>query len=461
MSYLRESRSVKKKQMDMLQGSLLDKMILFALPIAASSILQQLFNSVDVAVVGRFDCSQAQAAVGCNGALINLLLNLFVGISIGTNVVIASYIGQNQKEHIKDTVHTSMLVAVISGFILLVLGMFVAKPALLLLNTPDDVLSHAILYLRIYFMGMPFMMVYNFGASILRSIGDTKRPLYCLLVSGITNAVLNLILVIVFHLGVAGVAIATVVANLINSIIMVNYLVKETGHIKLYITKLHITKVELIKMLKIGIPAGLQGMVFSIANLFIQKALNSYGSDAVAGSAVTLNYEFFTYFIIAAFNQTTVTFTSQNYAARNYDRCKRVYRMNFIMSLVLSGVFAWTIVLGRGFFIGLFTTKKEVAKYAAIRMIRILTLNCLVSTYEISGSALRGMGYSMTPAILTVFGTCIFRLVWIATVCKKYRSFAVLLNVYPITWVITGTAVMVAYFIVRRKCFRTEEAVNS
>lgn len=446
--------STKNKQVDMLHGSLLDKMIVFALPIAGSSILQQLFNSVDVAVVGKFDCSQAQAAVGSNGPLINLLLNLFVGISIGTNVVIANYIGQKREDQIQDTVHTSMLVAIISGIFLLALGIGVAKPALLLLRTPDDVIGHAVLYLRIYFLGMPFMMVYNFGASILRSIGDTKRPLYCLILSGVTNACLNLLLVIVFHLGVAGVAIATVVANIINACMIVNFLVKETGMIRLDVKKLRIKKTELVKMLKIGIPAGLQGMVFSVANLFIQRALNGFGSNAVAGSAVALNYEFFTYFIIAAFNQTTVTFTSQNYGAGYYERCKKICKLNLILSFLASAAFAWTVVLGRGFFISLFTSKQAVAKYAEIRILHILTLNCLVSTYEISGSALRGMGYSLTPAILTVFGTCIFRLVWIATICKKYKSFAVLLNVYPITWVITGIAVLSAYFWIRRKCFQ-------
>lgn len=446
-----EQKSTKTRQIDMLQGSLLDKLFLFALPIAASSILQQLFNSVDVAVVGKFASSQAQAAVGCNGPFINLLLNLFVGISVGTNVVIASYIGQNRKENIQDTVHTSMVVAIISGFFLLVMGMWITKPMLILMNTPKDVLNHANLYLRIYFLGMPFIMVYNFGSAILRSIGDTRRPMYCLLLSGIVNAGLNMILVIVFHLGVAGVAIATVVSNIISSSMIVFFLVHESGSIRLQFHLLHITKSELIKMMKIGIPAGLQGMVFSVANLFIQRALNGFGSDAVAGSAVALNYEYITYFVIASFNQTTVTFTSQNFGAGNYDRCKKIFRLSMILSVVITGSLSCIIVVGRSFFIGLFTSKAAVAKYAAARMIRILTLNFLCNTYEISGSALRGMGYSLTPAILTVFGTCVFRLVWIAKVCKKYNSFAMLMNVYPISWIITGAAVLIAYHIIRKK----------
>lgn len=446
-----EIRTTKTRQIDMLHGSLLDKLFLFALPIAASSILQQLFNSVDVAVVGKFCSSQEQAAVGCNGPFINLLLNLFVGISVGTNVVIASYIGQKRQENIQDTVHTSMVVASISGLILLVLGLLITKPVLVLMNTPEDVISHANLYLRIYFLGMPFIMLYNFGSAILRSIGDTRRPMYCLILAGIVNAGLNMILVIVFHLGVAGVAIATVVSNIISSSMVIIFLVHETGAIRLQFRLLHITKSELIKMLKIGIPAGLQGMVFSVANLFIQRALNGYGSDAVAGSAVALNYEYITYFVIAAFNQATVTFTSQNFGAGNYDRCKKIFRLSMILSIVITCSLSFTIVSGRKLFIGLFTSKEAVKKYAAARMIRILTVNFLCNTYEISGSALRGMGYSMTPAILTVFGTCVFRLVWVATVCKKYTSFGMLMNVYPISWIITGAAVLMAYYIVRKK----------
>lgn len=276
-----------------------------------------MFNAVDVAVVGRFASSTAQAAVGGNGALINLLLNLFIGISVGANVVIAKYIGQGRTNKIKGAVHTAMLIAVLSGIILLFLGISVAKPILELMGTPYDVIDQAVVYLRIYFAGMPFIMVYNFGASILRSIGDTKRPLICLIVAGITNAIINLTLVIVFHMGVAGVGIGTVVSNMISSSMVVYFLIKEKDPIKLYPKELKIHKIELLRMLKIGIPAGLQAMVFSVANVFIQAELNKYGSDAVAGSAAGLNYEYIAYFMISAFNQATMTFTSQNFGAKN------------------------------------------------------------------------------------------------------------------------------------------------
>ena len=446
----------KDKQVDMLNGSLLGKLLIFALPLAASSVLQQLFNSVDMAVVGKFATSQAQAAVGCNGAVINLILTLFIGISVGANVVIARYIGENRKNRIKNAVHTSMVVAVISGFIVLVVGLLVSRGSLEWMNTPEDVLEHAVLYLRIYFLGVPFMMVYNFGAAILRSVGDTKRPLYCLAFAGIINVILNLILVIIFHLGVAGVAIGTVVSNMISSTIIIYLLMHEEGDIKLSLKDLKISHHELKEILRMGIPAGLQSVVFSIANVFIQASLNGYGSDAVAGSAVTLNYECYSYFIVSAFAQTAVTFTSQNFGAKKYDRCKKIFIQTISISILISWGMALCFVFGREFFISIFTSEPEVARYASIRMVHLLTFYCLVSTYEVTGGALRGMGYSMTPTIITVFGTCILRLIWIATVCKWYTGFETLMNVYPISWALTGTTVIASYLIIRKRIFIEE-----
>lgn len=437
--------------MDMLHGSLADKLFLFALPLALSSILQQLFNAVDVAVVGRFANSQAQAAVGSNGPVINLLLNLFIGISVGANVVIANYIGRGGEKRIKSAVHTAMLVAGISGIFLLFLGLLVARPILTLMNTPEDVLELAVEYLRIYFLGMPFIMIYNFGAAILRSMGDTKRPLYCLVLSGVVNAALNLLFVIRFHLDAAGVGIATVVANIINAVLVLYFLLREQEPFRLEPRKLKIYKTELLYMLRIGIPAGLQSMVFSFANVCIQSVLNGYGSNAVAGSAVALNFEYFSYFVVSAFNQATVTFTSQNYGAGQYDRCKRVYRMAMLMSVLVSGVLSLSFLLGRGFFISLFTDTPEVAEYAAIRMTRLMTFYFVLNSYEISGSALRGMGYSMTPAVITVFGTCVLRLAWVFTVCKRFTGFEMLMNVYPLSWVVTGIAMVAAYLFIQRK----------
>ena len=446
----------KDKQVDMLNGSLLSKLLFFALPLAASSVLQQLFNSVDMAVVGKFATSQGQAAVGCNGSVINLILTLFIGISVGANVVIARYIGENRKNRIKNAVHTSMVVAVISGFIVLIVGLLVSRGILEWMNTPEDVLEQAVLYLRIYFLGVPFMMIYNFGAAILRSVGDTKRPLYCLAFAGIINTVLNLILVIIFHLGVAGVAIGTVVSNMISSTIIIYLLMHEEGDIKLSLKDLKISSHELKGILRMGIPAGLQSVVFSFANVFIQASLNGYGSDAVAGSAVTLNFECYSYFIVSAFAQTAVTFTSQNFGAKKYDRCKKIFIETITISILISWGMALCFVFGRDFFISIFTSEPEVARYASIRMNNLLTFYCLVSTYEVTGGALRGMGYSMTPTIITVFGTCVLRLIWIATVCKIYTGFETLMNVYPISWVLTGTAVIASYLIIRKRIFIEE-----
>ncbi len=449
------------KQMDMLNGSLIDKILIFSLPLAASSILQQLFNSVDVAVVGRFASSEALAAVGSTSSVINLLINLFVGVSVGTNVAIANYIGQNNRKKIRDTVHTSLSVAILSGIFLLFLGIVIAKPILELIDTPDNVLDLAVLYLRIYFVGVPFIMIYNFGAAILRSKGDTKRPLYCLIISGIINACLNLLLVVVFHLSVSGVAIATVISNIVSAGMILYFLIHEQAPIHLYIKKLYIKKEELIQIFHIGIPAGLQGMVFSVANVCIQSAINSFGSDAVAGSAVALNYESFAYFIISAFSQATVTFISQNYGAGQFERCKKVFNLSIMLGALVCGLMSIAFVVWRGFFIRIYTTTPEVIEYASVRITHILTFEFLTSTYEIGGAALRAIGYSMTPALFTVLGSCVFRLIWVYTVFRKFNSFEMLMDVYPISWIITGTAVLIAYFYLSRKLFSTKTITSN
>lgn len=439
----------------MIHGSLWNKILLFALPLAASSILQQLFNSVDTAVVGRFASSQALAAVGSNSSLISLMINLFLGVSLGSNVVIAHYIGQGSEKNINAAVHTAMLVAVLSGFFVLLLGQVIARPVLLLMGTPEDVIDLAVLYLRIYLLGMPCIMLYDFGASILRSTGDSKRPLYALIAAGIINTILNLVLVIGFGLGVSGVAIATVISNMVSSGIVLYILLHEQDPIRVELKQLSIVPKELKKILVIGIPAGLQGMMFSIANVCIQSAINSFGSNAIAGSAAALNFEFFAYFIVNAFAQTTVTFTSQNYGAGEVDRCKKVFRLNMVFSLVFCGMLSAIFVLGRGFFLRLYTTDEAVLVFAAQRLLIATTLELLTSTYEISAGAMRGLGHSLLPAIITCVGSCLLRLVWIATACRLVHDFRLLMIIYPISWIITGTAMLTAYFCIRKKCFKS------
>lgn len=441
-------------QINMLEGPLGKKILLFALPLAGCSILQQLFNSTDVAVVGRFSGSQAIAAVGSNGPLINLMVLLFTGLAVGANVLISRYIGQREKDKANEASHTVILLSVVCGFFLLIIGQFLSKPILVLMNTPDDVIELASVYLRIYFLGMPFVMIYNFGSAILRSIGDTGRPLYCLIISGIVNVLLNLLFVVVFDMSVAGVGIATVIADGISAVLIMYYLFTENNeYIKINLKKIRFHRIHLKKMLMIGVPAGIQGMVFSISNVFVQASINSLGSDAVAGSSVALNFEYITYYIICAFSQTAVTFTSQNYGARKYDRCKKVFRLCMFFGCLICGITGIVFISGSNLFISFFTDSTEVAKYAFLRMTIVMLLEILTGSYEISCAALRGLGHSLSPAVITIFGSVVFRIVWIYTVFNVYHNYCALLIVYPISWVLTGTAVTLAYFKVRKREF--------
>lgn len=435
----------------MLNGPLAGPIILFALPLALSSMLQQLFNAADTAVVGRFASSQAMAAVGSNSSVINLVVALFVGLSVGTNVVIASLIGRGRKEEIPTAVHTAVVVALISGVLLLFVGIGIARPMLTLMNTPEDVLDLAVLYLRIYFLGMPFIMLYNFGAAILRSKGDSTRPVYALICGGVLNVLLNLLLVIVFHLHVIGVASATVTSNVVSSFLVMWFLLHEEDEFRLNPKNLQIHRGYLMQMIRIGLPAGLQGVVFSLSNTVIQSGVNSFGSSASAGSAAALNFEIIAYYIVNSFNQATVTFTSQNYAAGKYDRVKKVFRLAILFTVIGAGTLDFLFIAGRHFTLSLFTTDPEVFKYAVIRFTHILAFQWMVSSYEISGSAMRGMGYSMTPTVITIFGTCVFRIFWVLTLFPRHRDFGFLLYVYPASWLITGSLVLLAYFLVCRK----------
>lgn len=434
-----------KEKVDMLNGPLFMKILIFALPLAASSLLQQLFNSVDVAVVGRFASSKALAAVGSNAPVISLLINLFIGISMGANVVISNHLGQRDEQSIRHAISTVTLVAAISGLLLMCIGIGVARPILELMDTPSDVLDMAVLYLRIYFIGIPFFLIFNFGAAILRSVGDTRRPLYILVVAGIINTVLNLIFVIGLGMSVEGVAIATAVANAISAAWIIQLLRKEPGALQLQFKHLRIYKKELKRMLQIGVPAGLQGMVFSISNVVVQSAINGYGAAAIAGSAAAVNFEYYCYYIIVACNGAAISFIGQNYGAQKYDRVRRIYRICLLMGLIgcfiANALFTWQ----NQFFLSFFTTDAEVIHYGAIRMEGVLLFQFIACSYEVTGSALRGMGESMLPTIMTVFGTCILRIIWVFAVLPHYTGFAHLLQVYPLSWVLTGTMVIIAY----------------
>lgn len=446
-------QSYSEKGVDMLHGPLLKKIIFFALPIAASSILQQLFNSADVAVAGRFAESGALAAVGSNSVLVGLFVNLFVGLAVGTNVVIAQYIGQKRTQDVKTVVHTSMLFSLICGLLMMVVGLLLSRYLLVLVDTPEDVLERALIYLRIYCLGMPFIIPYNFGAAILRSIGDTRRPLYCLIASGILNICLNLILVIVFHLGVAGVAIATVISNVFSASIVLYMLCHENEMIRLYWRKLRINGTDLKKIVKIGAPAALQSAVFSISNICLQTAVNSFGSSAVAGMTAALNFEYLGYFIVSAFSQTVVTFIGQNYGARQYERCKKILRLCMAGGMIGTILVISVFIFARGTLIRIFTVEPVEIEYAMARFLYVMPFLFLTSTYEIIGSALRGMGRSTLPAIFTLLGTVVFRVFWVYVIFPLWNSFRMLIVVYPISWVLTGGMMAVYYFLQRRKLF--------
>lgn len=450
----------KRRQVDMLHGPLFGKILTFSIPLIASGILQQSFNAVDVVVVGRYSTTQAIAAVGSNGPIISILVNLFLGIAIGANAVIATYLGQKNHDAVRRSVNTVALISLISGFLLLILGTSLARPILEAMSAPPDVIDLAEEYLSIFFCGMPFMMIYNFGSAIMRSVGDTSLPFYSLLIATICNVFLDWLFAGVFGWGVSGVAWATVISTGVNAAITVYFLVREPEPVtlSLKVRQWRLSRPDLSKMLRIGVPAGLQGMVFSFSNIFIQSAINSFGSDAIAGSAAALTYEVYCYYIVSAFCAATIAFTGQNYGAGNFERCKSVLKICMFYSVVLCGLCNLLVVWQGQACIRLFSESPEVMHYALIRFHTVLLLQSLASSYEISGSYMRALGYSMMPMLLTVFGTCVLRLGWVSIFRSIDRSFEGLLIIYPITWIVTGIAVVVAALIVQRRVFAVKQA---
>ena len=431
--------------MDMLQGGLAGNLILFAIPLAFSSILQQLFNSADVAVVGRFAGDQALAAVGSCVALVGIFVNLIVGLSVGPNAALATLIGQKKREQISGMLHTILAFGGILGLLLMCIGMGLARVILELSGTPESVIDEALLYIRIYFVSIPFMVIYNFGSAILRSFGDSRRPMYYLLASGTLNVILNLLLVIGFHLGVAGVAIATVTSNILSAGLVIKNLRHRDDEFKLQFGKLRIEKTDLSKVLKIGILAGIQGAIFSVSNVFIQSGINSFGENAIAGSSLALNFEYFTYDIASAFAQAAVTFTSQNYGAGNVKRCKRIFWLCMLFGIGFTEILAIIFMIWDDFFVGIYTTSSAVAVYGLIRLHHVCSLEGLTATYEVESAALRGMGRSLEPSIVTILGTVVFRLIWLVTVFRWFPTYEMLMNVYVASWIFTGGIIFVIY----------------
>lgn len=448
----------KTKQVDMLNGPLLSKLIIFAMPLALSSMLQQLFNTADTAVVGRFASTQDMAAVGANSSVIGLIVSLFLGLSIGANVVIAQYIGQGKTNMIHEAVNTVMVLAVFSGIILFVLTLILATPILTLMGTPEDVIDLAVLYLRIYSIGMPFTMLYNFGSAVLRSKGDSIRPMYSLIAAGICNVILNLVLVICFHLGVAGVAIATVVSNVISAGLIIFFLIREEPPFRLTLKGFSVNRSILAKVLLIGVPAGLQGTIFSLSNTVIQSAINSFGSTAIAGSTAAQNLEMICYYMINAFNQAATTFMSQNFGAGKYSRCRTVFYECFFAGIISCGALDLLFMIFHDPILQLFSTDPDVKAFAWIRITHVLIFQCLAATYEISASCMRGIGYSMLPTIMTIFGCVGFRVVWVQFIFPLVGTFNFLLYVYLASWILTGILVTGAYFISSHIAFTKNKA---
>ena len=413
------------------------KLVRFAMPIAASSMLQQLFNAADTAVVGRFADANALAAVGTNGEIVALLVSLSLGLAVGANVLLAKCIGGERKTAIGEVIHAALGLALLLGIAGALLGQWLARPLLTLIHTPEGILDQAVLYLRIYFAGYPALMLYDFGAGILRARGDSRRPFLILMASGGMNVLLNLLFVIGCKMGVAGVAIATDFASCFAAAGVLWLLHRENGAFHVTLRKLTCHSQHIPGLLQIGIPAALQGAVFCFANIFVQASVNRFGEIATAGSAIAMNFEYFGYYMITAFGQAATTFTSQNHAAGNQNRCNRVLWLCLLGSVVFSGVITVPLTVFRSGAAGLFTQSMEAAEQACLRIGLILLFEPICGFYEVPAGYLRGMGFSNLPAVLTILGTCLLRIVWIETGFRRIGTLQSLFVVFPISWVVT------------------------
>ena len=450
---LKEKTEKRKYEMDMCSGSILGKVLLFALPLMFSSILQLLFNAADIIVVGRYAGDNSLAAVGSNSSLINLLTNFFLGLSVGANVLVARYCGAKKDDEVSRTVHTAMLLSIYSGIILTFIGCIGAKRILIWMQTPEDVLPLAALYLRIYFAGITATMLYNFGSAILRAIGDTKRPLYYLTTAGIINVLLNLFFVIVCKMDVAGVALATVISQCISALLIVRCMMKEEGSIHLELSRLHVDGDKFKRILQIGLPASFQGMVFSFSNVIIQSSVNSFGAITVAGNSAAANIEGFVYVSMNAFHQAAISFTGQNIGAAKYERVNRILYVAegcvLVVGLLLGNL---AVLFGRSL-LTLYTNSQAVIEAGMIRMRIICTLYAICGMMDVMVGSLRGMGYAIMPMIVSLIGACGLRLIWIFTFFRMetFHTRASLYLTYPVSWLITFLAHVVCFVIVRRR----------
>ena len=439
-----------KYEIDMCNGTIMDKLISFSLPLMLSGILQLLFNAVDIVVVGRFTGSQALAAVGSTTALINLFINLFIGVSLGANVLAARYYAAGKQKEMSETVHTAMLFALISGCVMVLAGLFFSRGALELMDTPDDVISQAALYMKIYFMGMPFFMLYNYGAAILRAVGDTKRPLLFLVISGAANAALNLLLVIVFSMGVAGVAVATVISQCISCVMVLSCLIRTESSYQLSLKKLRIRPAYLLQIFQVGIPAGIQSTVITFSNVLLQSSVNSFGSTAMAGYTAANNIFGFLYTSINSVSQACMSFTSQNYGAGKKKRMDLVLRDCLILTVVIGLLMGGGAYLFGPELLHIYTSDEAVIACGMEILLYTPVTYFLCGIMDLIPGALRGMGRSAVPMLLSVIGTVGTRIIWIYLIFPAHRSLAVLFISYPVSWLATIIMQAACFFFVRR-----------
>lgn len=456
MKIASRDRSKKRNSIDMLHGPFFGKIVLFAVPLALSSILQQLFNSADAIFAGRFVGNTALAAVGGVAPVITLFIGLFVGLSIGSNVAIAIRIGHGESARIKDAVQTTAVLALISSALLTVFGVCITDPILDAVSMPADAREEASCYLRIYFAGIAFFLIYNFGSAVLRAKGDTRRPLYALALAVALNAAFDYLAVAVFNAGVMGIAVATDLSNAASAMLIIWFLLHEEETFRLDLRKLRIDFSSLKMILYIGVPAGLQSVVFSVSNVIIQAFINGFGTDAAAGSSAAMNYEYYTYFFVSAFAQTAVTFVGQNFAAKKFDRCDTTMKLCLAGAIVSASVLS-AIFVGLGnVSLGAFTTETAALGYASIRMWRVELLECMTATYEVTASGMRGMGWSVLPTIVVILGSCVLRIVYVLTLFQMAPSFDHLMAVYPATWGITGISMIALYLFARKRSYATK-----
>ena len=454
---MQETSAEKKKkgffEIDMCNGSILGKMLLFAFPLMFSSILQLLFNAADIVVVGRYAGENSLAAVGSNGAMINLMTNLFIGLSVGTNVLIAKVVGARDRESTKKIVHTSISIAFLGGVFLMIFGILFAERILILMDAPREVLPLAVIYLKIYFIGLPAMMIYNFGSAILRAVGDTFRPLIFLLISGVINVVFNLYFVICLKMDVAGVAWATVISQVVSAVFIIGCLILEKGDIHLSLKDLRIDKDSLIRIVRIGIPAGLQGTLFSLSNVVIQSSVNSFGPIVVAGNSAAANIEGFVYVSMNAFHQATLSFTSQNMGAGKFERIGKILRTGLICVSMVGLLLGNMVVFFGRELMYIYSDVPEVVERGFDRLLVICCLYFLCGVMDVMVGSIRGMGYSVMPMIVSLIGACGLRILWLKTFFLQdafHTTFYIYVT-YPVSWLITILFHVICYIIVKRK----------